>query len=218
MGWFGKIFGSKKKRAKAPAKKAHAHPKAEKAVSAVRRKVSEAHEHASDLKTGLVTAAHQQALTLHMLTHIPSHHPREDDPHYHLFEQAKARLKRQGLWKCIIDDDLCEGQPELHHTHVEFSQINQVDPKLVAKHLGLHFETDEDFQEWVESPGNLEVLCVNHHRAHYGIHVIPGPLWDAVRYRKKGTKAAAEFLSNAEVEAMEKSKAKTAAKKKAAAE
>jgi hypothetical protein len=210
MGWFSKIFGSERKRAKAPRKRAHAHPKAEKAVSTVRRKVGEAHAHASDLKAGLVTAAHQQALTLHMLTHIPSHHPREEDPHYHLFEQAKARLKRQGLWKCVIDDDLCEGQPELHHSHVEFSQINQVDPKLIEKHLGLHFETDEDFQEWVESPGNLEVLCVNHHRAHYGIHVIPGPLWDAVRYRKKGTKAAAEFLSNAEVEAM----AKTAAKKK----
>jgi hypothetical protein len=213
MGWFGKIFGTEKKRAKASRKKAHDHPKAEKAVSAVRRKVSEAHEHASDLKAGLVTAAHQQALTLHMLTHIPSHHPRENDPHYHLFEQAKSRLKRQGLWKCAIEDDLCEGQPELHHTHVEFSQINQVDPKLIEKHLGLHFEADEDFQEWVESPGNLEVLCVNHHRAHYGIHVIPGPLWDAVRYRKKGTKAAAEFLSNAEVEAMAKSEVKAAAKK-----
>jgi hypothetical protein len=212
MGWFGKIFGSEKKRAKASPKKAHSHPKAEKAVSTVRRKVSEAHEHASDLKAGLVTAAHQQALTLHMLTHIPSHHPREDDPHYHLFEQAKARLKRQGLWKCAIDDDLCEGQAELHHTHVEFSQINQVDPKLIEKHLGLHFEADEDFQEWVESPGNLEVLCVNHHRAHYGIHVIPGPLWDAVRYRKTGTKAAAEFLSNAEVEAMAKVKAAKKAK------
>jgi hypothetical protein len=202
MGWLSKLFGSEKKRPKGRARKAaRSHPKAAKAASAVRRKVDEAHEHASDLKSGLVTAAHQQALTLHMLTHIPSHHPRENDPHYHLFEQAKARLKRQGLWKCVIDDDLCEGQPELHHTHVEFSQINQVDPKIIEKHLGLHFETDEDFQVWVESPGNLEVLCVNHHRAHYGIHVIPGPLWEAVRYRKKGTQAAAEFVSSADAKA-----------------
>lgn len=202
MGWFSKLFGSEKKRPKARARKAaRSHPKAAKAVSAVKRKVDDVHEHAHDLKAGLVTAAHQQALTLHMLTHIPSHHPRESDPHYHLFEQAKARLKRQGLWKCVIDDDLCEGQPELHHTHVEFSQINQVDPKAIEKHLGLHFETDEDFQVWVESPGNLEVLCINHHRAHYGIHVIPGPLWEAVRYRKKGTQAAAEFISNADAKA-----------------
>ncbi|NUP50077.1 MAG: hypothetical protein HOW97_22605 [Catenulispora sp.] len=140
------------------------------------------------------TLAHDQMLTVHILTHVPEHAPREDDPHYHLFEQAKARLKRQGMWKCIIDDDLCEGDPELHHTHVEFSQINQVDEKKIQQALGLHFETDEDFQKWAESPGNLEVLCANHHRAHYGIHVIPGPLWEALRFHKTGTGPAAEFV------------------------
>lgn len=203
MGLFSRLFGREKARVKTRAKKAaQSHPKAAKAASKVKEKAERAHEHASHAKAAVVTAAHQQALTLHMLTHIPSHHPREDDPHYHLFEQAKERLKRQGLWKCVIDDELCDGQPELHHTHVEFSQINQVDPKAIEKHLGLHFETDEDFQEWVESPGNLEVLCTNHHRAHYGIHVIPGPLWEAVRYHKKGTKAAAEFISNDEAKAL----------------
>ena len=140
------------------------------------------------------TLEHDQMMTVHILTHVPEHAPREDDPHYHLFEQAKARLKRQGMWKCIINDDLCEGDPELHHTHVEFSQINQVDEKKIQQALGLHFETDEDFQTWAESPGNLEVLCANHHRAHYGIHVIPGPLWEALRFHKTGTGPAAEFV------------------------
>jgi hypothetical protein len=139
-------------------------------------------------------AAHRQAMTLHILSHIPDHAPREDDPHYHLFEQAKARLKRQGLWKCMIGDDMCDGQPELHHTWVEFSQINEVDPKKIEQALGLHFDDDEDFQAWAESPGNLEVLCVAHHRAHYGIHMIPGPLWEAIRFRKAGTEPAAEFV------------------------
>jgi hypothetical protein len=213
MGFFSKVFGREKTRTKARVKKVEReHPKVAKAATKVKRKVDHAAEHASDLKAGIVTAAHQQALTLHMLTHIPRHHPRENDPHYHLFEQAKARLKRQDLWKCIIDDDLCEGQPELHHTHVEFSQINQVDPKVIERHLGLHFETDEDFQVWVESPGNLEVLCENHHRAHYGIHVIPGPLWEAVRYRKKGSEAAAEFISNADATAAEKAAKKVTKK------
>jgi len=140
------------------------------------------------------TLEHDQMMTVHILTHVPEHAPREDDPHYHLFEQAKSRLKRQGLWKCLIDDDLCEGDPELHHTHVEFSQINQVDEKKIQQALGLHFENDEEFQTWAESPGNLEVLCANHHRAHYGIHVIPGPLWEALRFHKTGTGPAAEFV------------------------
>jgi hypothetical protein len=146
-----------------------------------------------------VTAAHDQHLTLHITQHVEEHAPRESDPHYHLFEQAKARLKRQGLWKCIIDDDLCEGGPELHHTHVEFSEINSTDPDKVARALGLHFESDEDFQVWAESPGNLEVLCANHHRAHYGIHQIPGPLWEALRFHKAGLPAPAEFVPASEV-------------------
>jgi hypothetical protein len=154
-----------------------------------------AHTHVHDVAESPVTAAHDQMMTIHVETHVPDHAPREDDPHYHLFEQAKARLKRQGLWKCIIGDELCGGEPELHHTYIEFSQINEVDPKKVQEALGLHFDNDEEFQQWAESPGNLEVLCANHHRTHYGIHVIPGPLWEALRFRMVGTKAAAEFVT-----------------------
>ena len=176
-----------------------------------------AHTHVKEVSDGPVTAAHDQMMTVHIETHVPDHAPREDDPHYHLFEQAKARLKRQGLWKCIIADELCGGEPELHHTYIEFSQINEVDPKKVQEALGLHFETDEDFQVWAESPGNLEVLCANHHRTHYGIHVIPGPLWEALRFRMVGTQAAAEFVTADEAEEMAKEK-KEAAKEKAAAD
>ena len=156
---------------------------------------ADAHTHVHDVAEGPVTAAHDQMMTIHVETHVPDHSPREDDPHYHLFEQAKARLKRQGLWKCIIADELCGGEPELHHTYIEFSQINEVDPKKVEESLGLHFDNDEEFQVWAESPGNLEVLCANHHRTHYGIHVIPGPLWEALRFRMVGTAAAAEFVT-----------------------
>jgi hypothetical protein len=208
MGWLKKAFGSEEKPVKARTKKPVAKSAAAPARSttakpaapkpAALRPRAAAHVHTSDVKAGQVTVAHDQAMTLHVLSHIPDHQPREDDPHYHLFELAKARLKRQKMWKCMIDDDLCEGQPELHHTYVEFSQINQVDPKDIEKALGLHFDTDEDFQVWVESPGNLEVLCVNHHRAHYGIHVIPGPLWEALRFHKNGSEAPAEFISAAD--------------------
>lgn len=146
-----------------------------------------------------MTAAHDQMMTLHLKQHVEEHAPREDDPHYHLFEQAKARLKRQGLWKCVIDDELCDGQPELHHSHVEFSEIGSVDSAKLAKALGLHFADDEEFQIWAESPGNLEVLCSAHHRTHYGVHVLPEPLWLAVRFKKDGVAAPAEFIPASEL-------------------
>lgn len=143
-------------------------------------------------------AAHEQSMTLHVIASIPDHAPREGDPHYRLFEQAKARLKRQGLWRCVINDDYCSGVPELHHSHLEFSQLNATDYQKVNESLGLHLDSDEDFQKWAESPGNLEVLCSAHHRTHYGIHVIPGPLWEPMRYRKAGVAPSARFETAAE--------------------
>jgi hypothetical protein len=185
--------------AAAPAKKAApkkaAAPAAAPVATIPHQHAPAAIAHQGTAQVGAVTVAHDQAMTIHILSHIPDHAPRTDDPHYHLFEQAKSRLKRQGLWKCIISDELCDGEPELHHTFIEFSQINEVDPAKIQQSLGLHFDNDEDFQKWAESPGNLEVLCVAHHRAHYGIHVIPGPLWEALRFRKAGTAAAAEFVA-----------------------
>lgn len=148
---------------------------------------------------GKPVAAHDQMLTLHLMQHVEEHEPRESDPHYHLFDAAKRRLKAAGLWKCVIDDELCGGQPELHHSHVEFSAATQVDSHKVEQALGLHFEDDEAFQTWIESPGNLEVLCSNHHRTRYGIHVLPEPLWQNVRFHKAGLQAPAEFIPASEL-------------------
>ena len=142
-----------------------------------------------------MTEAHQQHINIHILASVPEHVPRTDDPHYKFFNQAKARIKKQGLWKCIINDDLCSGEPELHHSFIEFSQINNIDPDKVAAAFGLHFENDEDFQQFIESPGNLEVLCTSHHRTHFGIHEIPAPLWNTFRFRKTGSAPAAEVLT-----------------------
>jgi len=144
-----------------------------------------------------VTEAHDQKLTLHLVTHIPEHEPRETDPHYHLFEQAKRRIKAAGLWRCAIGDDYCSGPLELHHSHIEFSQINATDLNKVNTAFGLHLD-DAGFQAWVESPSNLEVLCAVHHRTHFGVHVIPGPLWEPLRYRRAGAQPAAEFVPGAD--------------------
>ena len=141
-----------------------------------------------------MTDAHDQKMTYTILAHIPEHDPRTSDPNYKYFNQAKRRIKKLGLWKCAINDDLCGGQMELHHTHVEFSQIPNADKTKIEQYFGLHFKDDDEFAQWLESPGNLEVLCTNHHRTHYGIHSIPAPLWEALRFRKVGTDAAAEVV------------------------
>lgn len=140
-------------------------------------------------------SAHTQMETLHIMQRVEKHLTRKTDPHYKLFNAAKARLKRQGLWKCVVADDLCSDDAELHHSEVTFADIPATDPDKVARALGLHFENDEDFQKFIEGPGNLEVLCSNHHRTRYGIHVLPEPLWKAVRYKKAGAPSPAEHIA-----------------------
>ncbi|HEX6498685.1 MAG TPA: hypothetical protein VF054_06590 [Micromonosporaceae bacterium] len=140
----------------------------------------------------MTVPAHDSRLTLHLITHVDAHPPREGDPHYRLFEQARTRMKKLGLLRCAINSPMCAGPVELHHSHVEYSLIPMVDPARIEQAFGLHFADDEQFAAWVESPGNLEPLCVNHHRGGLGVHVMPGPLWEALRYLRAGSPPPAQ--------------------------
>ena len=131
--------------------------------------------------------AHDQRQVIHLLRHYEPHHPRQGDPNYHLFEEAKTRLKRQGLWKCIIANEDCGGETTLHHSIVEFAYGPMVDLDRLNALLGLHLD-DASFQLFIEEVGNLEVLCANHHLPgnKVPIHDIPAADWDIVRAHKPG--------------------------------
>ena len=124
-----------------------------------------------------LTPAHQQRLTLHLLEFFPEHEPREHDAHYAAFNAMKRRAKAAGLDKCVV----CGKVPvEWHHTLVEFAFQNGVDVAKLDTAFGLHL-TEEEFADWVESPGNAEPLCVAHHRGAEAVHSLPEPIWNAVR-------------------------------------
>lgn len=131
--------------------------------------------------------AHDQSETIHLRRHYEAHHPRKGDPNYHLFEEAKARIKAAGLWKCAIGNEDCAGEITMHHSHVEFAYGPSVDVNRLNKLLGLHLN-DASFARWIEQPGNLEVLCANHHLPghRFAIHSIPAADWDIVRVHKQG--------------------------------
>lgn len=133
------------------------------------------------------TPAHDQKLTIRIVEHFPAHEPREGDPRYHLFEKAKRRIKDAALWRCAV----CGATDELeaHHSWVEFAFQNGISVKRLNTLLGLHLD-DESFKDWVESEGNLEILCREHHRGTEGIHSLPEPVWNAVRLWKEDTPPA----------------------------
>ncbi len=139
--------------------------------------------------------AHDQKTTIHLLEHIPAHDARSDDPHYAVFEAAKARIKKLRLNVCAIPDCTFPGPMELHHDKVEFSEQNGIDLAKFNQFFGLHLTDDEEFKNFIEGPGNLEVLCPTHHRTRLGVHVLPGPFWNALRVWKTGYAPPAEFVT-----------------------
>lgn len=130
--------------------------------------------------------AHAQEITHRYTIHYPEHLPREADPHYHLFEAAKAHLKQSGKWQCAVgvehgDTAECSGGLELHHHYVEYALANAVDLALIA--AAFPNVTDAaSLQTWIESEEQLQVLCAFHHRGHGGVHVLSAADWEAERF------------------------------------
>jgi hypothetical protein len=144
-----------------------------------------------------MTAAHEQEVTIRLIVRWPAHEPREQDPNYKLFHQAKARMKKAGLLKCNVESAYHDGQIELHHSKVEFAHVNDISLDKFNRAYGLHL-SDEDFKKYVEEEGNLEPLCTLHHRGQEGIHSLDGPTWNVLR-TATDPKHVVEAVSNNEI-------------------
>lgn len=138
-----------------------------------------------------LTPAHTITVHESIVEVFPAHEARESDPHYHAFSQARRRLERLGALKCWIGNADCSPGPiELHHSQVEFSLANIVDPeKFRTLYPEFHIESDDAFLDWIEGESNLLPLCVQHHRSHLGIHCIHYPAWVIQRVMKSGVVA-----------------------------
>ncbi len=132
-------------------------------------------------------AAHTQTVTLRITEWFPEHCPRESDPHYKMFDAVARKMRSAGIgcWVCGSKDI------EVHHALVEYAVARGVDIDKFS-HLWpeFHVTDDESFMAFVESEGNLQALCEEHHRAPgTGIHCVPYPEWIAQRYWKTGLPA-----------------------------
>jgi hypothetical protein len=127
-----------------------------------------------------VIAAHSQGFSLHLSLFYPDHEPREQDPHYPFFRAARRRIQAAGRLHCVIPGCHLAGAIELHHSKVEFALQNGIDVPEFNRLYGLHLDA-ASFLEWIEGEGNLEPLCVSHHRGALGVHCMPEPAWVAMR-------------------------------------
>jgi hypothetical protein len=142
--------------------------------------------------------AHTQEVTLHLLEFFPSHEPRTGDPHYHLFNAARKKLKEAGKLVCWVcgKDEAAAGQPiELHHSRVEYALQNGVDLQRFKDHFpDLDITDEESFFAFVEGPENLTPLCKLHHTGQQGIHSLPSPCWNALAYWKSDLPAPGQVI------------------------
>lgn len=75
--------------------------------------------------------------------------------------------------------------------------INSVSVDRLNELLGLHLDANS-FQDWIESPGNLEPLCMMHHIGNIGVHSMPEPLWNVTRVQLSNLPPIAERLHHDE--------------------
>lgn len=138
---------------------------------------------------------HDRTETIHLIEHVPGHQPREDDPYYRHFNATHRAMKAAGKLVCAKLCGQCQGGIELHHFHVEYSEINGYDwRKFAAKHPEFKIDSEQAFYIWCESEENMLPLCKRHHTGDLGIHEIPLPLWGALSFEKDGAPPAVEVV------------------------
>ena len=129
-------------------------------------------------------AGHLQTRTLTESIWYPDHDPRKASAEYKKVHQHLIYELDSPCWICgIRQSQLPAGEfMETHHWHVEWALVNRIDPSLIIQDFPM-----DNLQEWLDSEGNMLVLCSEHHRhGLIGIHSITYPAWVAQRWLKDG--------------------------------
>jgi len=124
--------------------------------------------------------------TLHETVWYPDHDPRKASAEYKRVHHHLVYELDEACWICgVRQSQLPAGEHmETHHWHVEWALVNAIDPaKILADFPEMKEATDEALRAWLDSEGNMLVLCPHHHRdGRQGIHSITYPIWQAQKY------------------------------------
>lgn len=130
-----------------------------------------------------MTDAHIVKRQLDEAIAYPAHDPRTESAEYKAVHHHLVYELNEPCWICGITHD-AGGNMETHHAVVEWALANAVDPKkIMADWPAMGEATDPALRKWLDSEGNMLVLCETHHRGGlYGIHMVSYPAWLAQRY------------------------------------
>jgi hypothetical protein len=137
-----------------------------------------------------VTEAHLQTRTLTESIWYPPHDARKASAEYKKVHAHLVNELDEPCWICgVKQSELPKGQHnETHHWHIEWALVNRIDPTLIIADFPAMGEADDPhLREWLDSEGNMLILCSAHHRhGLVGIHSITYPAFVAQRWLKNG--------------------------------
>lgn len=115
----------------------------------------------------------------------PSHAPRKASPEYQRTHKHLIYELDEACWICGIRRST-GGKMETHHDQLEWAAANGADLTLITKDFPAICADPMKLREWLDSEGNMLVLCATHHRSpHFGIHSITYPAWKLQRWQGK---------------------------------
>jgi hypothetical protein len=116
------------------------------------------------------------------LVAYPKHEPRSSSPTYVKTHRHLIYALDAPCWICGIRHST-GGAMESHHYRFEWASQFGLDLEKVVRDFPKLTDTAK-LAEWVDSEGNMLVLCAVHHRSKYeGIHEITYPAWLLQRYQ-----------------------------------
>lgn len=121
----------------------------------------------------------------------PPHDPRKASSEYRHVHHKLVVEMDEPCWICGIRHSQ-GGAMETHHAEMEWAaeRAFENDQEMLAALVAdfkLKLDAPEDLRKWLDSEGNMLVLCATHHRgARTGIHMISYPAWKLQRYQHAG--------------------------------
>jgi hypothetical protein len=142
-------------------------------------------------------AAHVVSRTLTEAIAYPAHPPRTASPEYTRVHHHLTVVLDEPCWVCAVRRSTLgdpavnthgASQMETHHLNLEWALEGAADPaKVLADFPSMGAADDEHLRAWLDSEGNMLVLCDVHHRhGLYGVHMVTYPAWVAQRVLRDG--------------------------------
>ncbi len=117
---------------------------------------------------------HEVVERLYVDVYYPDHPPRTESALFRKTKRDLIKVKNVPCWVCGTRQNR-----EVHHFYLEWADSAGVDwARMRQLHPDFDWSTFRGPSDFVDSPYNMRILCMKHHRHRdAGIHMLPYPIF-----------------------------------------